>query len=77
MARIIDERQLGDERIFDVLSSNFTRKGAVQEAMIEVHPLIPYRDQDVINVTVDKDLGFRTRFIITISHNSDHANDGY
>lgn len=70
-AKIIDEREAGEDRIFDVLSVGFTKRGAIGSAKREVEPLIPMRDIEIINVSVDKDLGYRTRYIVRISHNED------
>jgi len=66
-----DEREAGEDRIFDVLSVGLTRGAAIRSAKREVSPLIPTRDIEVINSSLDKDLGFRKRYIVRISHNED------
>lgn len=70
-AEIIDQREAGENRIFDVLASGITKNAAVRSAKLEVQPLIPVRDLEVINTTLDKDLGVRKRYIVRISHNED------
>jgi hypothetical protein len=80
-AKIVDQRDVGEskEDIFSVLATGFkpfSEFNARRAAKTEVHPLIPLRDQEVINLTVDRDLGFRKRYLITIAHNSD-AEDLY
>jgi hypothetical protein len=78
MTEIIDMTERGDEKIFKVLTASTFNRRAKAKARREVHPMIPLRDQKVINETVDKDLGIRKRYIITITHNKDkYGLEGY
>lgn len=71
MAEIVDETSRGTENIYKVVTSSTFKRRAVAKARREVHPLIPLRDQEIINVSKDRDLGFRTRYIVTVAHNKD------
>lgn len=74
-ATVVGTEQRGSDDIYYVLTTAIRKRPAIRQAKLEVHPLIPLRDIEVINTALDRDLGVRKRYIVTISHNTDDGED--
>lgn len=70
-AEIVDTRSKNGDNIFEVLSTALTKRGAIRQAKLEVHPQIPLRDIELTRTIMDRDLGIRKRYLVTITHNYD------
>jgi len=74
-AKIVGTEQRGTDSIYYVLSTALREGLATRQAKLEVHPLIPLRDIEVINTALDSNLGVRRRYIVTITHNTDNGDE--
>lgn len=73
-ATIVDQEERGTERVVTLTSTAVRKRAAVRAARLEAADIIPIKDQEVSRVIVDRPLGrFRTRYLVTIAHNTDSS----
>lgn len=67
----IEDRGRG-EKIVRLLSAGVTKRAAIRGARVDTASIIPFRDQEVLNVTFDRSIGpLNNRYIVAIGHNVD------
>lgn len=76
-AHVIETEDRGEEKIVRLLSRGITERSAVRSAMIEAGNIIPMPQQDVLNISLDRNLRIGKRYLITITHNSPGVDRGY
>ena len=71
-ATLLDEYKGSDGKIrVVILTRGLTKTGSISRAKTEATQIIPFRDQIVETVEMEKDLSVNKRYRITIKHNED------
>lgn len=67
-AETIEEEKRGSEYIVRVLARGVTERAAKRAARIEASGVIPMRNQEVVNVSLDKEYNrANKRYIVTVA----------